>query len=226
MDDLSKFFQEALPPPRIDLGHLTLHLVLAVVLGCVVGIVYRFTHRGESPAAPSFVATLVLLCVIIAMVTQVVGGSAARAFTLVGALSIVRFRTVVEDTRDTAFVIFAVVLGMAAGLGNFPVACIGLGIVSAAALMLSWLQPHTHRTVEEWTLQLRVSTGSGAAAPWDPLLAKLCERAHLQSTATARQGAAIDLSYKVRLKAGVTPLLFLNEINRLEGIQNLELKRT
>src|SRR3712207_7408096 len=57
----------------------------------------------------------VLLAVLVALVTLVIGDSTARAFGLVGALSIVRFRTVVEDTRDTAFVIFAVALGMAAG---------------------------------------------------------------------------------------------------------------
>ena len=50
--------------------------------------------------------------------------------------------------------------------------------------------------------------------------------AQLQSTATARQGAAIDLTYKIRLKPDATPLQLMNEINRLEGIQNLELKRS
>src|SRR5262249_30790368 len=124
--------QELLQDAAFPLGHdisiedLLKRLALAVILGCVIGGVYRLTHRGESPVAPSFVATLVLLCIIIAMVTQVVGDRLGRAFTLVGALSIVRFRTVVEDTRDTAFVIFAVVVGMACGLGNLVVALAGL----------------------------------------------------------------------------------------------------
>ena len=56
-----------------------------------------------------------MLAIMIALVTQVVGNNAARAFSLVGALSIVRFRTVVRDIEDTAFVIFAVAIGMAAG---------------------------------------------------------------------------------------------------------------
>ena len=65
--------------------------------------------------AESFVVTLVLLTILIAMVTQVIGDNVARAFSLVGALSIVRFRTVVRDTQDTAYVIFAVAVGMAVG---------------------------------------------------------------------------------------------------------------
>src|SRR5204862_162589 len=149
----------------------------ALMLGVVVGVVYRFTHRAESPASPSFVATLVLLCVIIATVTPVVGDSIGRAFTLVGALSIVRFRTVVEDTRDTAFVIFAVVVGMAAGLGNIEAALAGLGVISAAAFLLHFAQGYTFKTEVEWNLQLRVATGTGADAPWETLFTKNCAQA-------------------------------------------------
>jgi len=71
--------------------------------------------------------------VLIAMVTQVIGDNVARAFSLVGALSIVRFRTVVQDTKDTAFVIFAVIVGMAVGAGQYTVAVCGLAAVGAAA---------------------------------------------------------------------------------------------
>jgi Domain of unknown function (DUF4956) len=226
MGDLPAFLHDAFPGgEKLDLIDLTLRLVLAVLLGGAVGIVYRLTHRGESPAAPSFVATLVLLCVIIAVVTQVVGESVGRAFTLVGALSIVRFRTVVEDTRDTAFVIFAVVVGMGAGMGNLKVALVGLGVVSSTAVLLTWIQAYTFHAQIEWTLQLRVGAGAGSETPWESVFAKHCEQAHLQSTATVRQGASLDLTYKLKLRPGVTPLQFLNDLNRIEGIQNLELKR-
>src|SRR5713226_3518549 len=149
MGDLGEWFNAAFrhaPEKDLAIDILLGRLALAVILGGVVGVVYRLTHRGESPATPSFVATLMLLSVIIAMVTLVVGDSGARAFTLVGALSIVRFRTVVEDTRDTAFVIFAVVVGMASGLGNLTVASIGLAVVSVAAVALFWLQRYTFKT--------------------------------------------------------------------------------
>ena len=79
--------------------------------------------------AESFVVTLVLLTILIAMVTQVIGDNVARAFSLVGALSIVRFRTVVRDTQDTAYVIFAVAVGMAVGANHPLVALCGLVVV-------------------------------------------------------------------------------------------------
>ena len=89
-------------------AEVLLRLVLAALLGGVVALVYR---RSRFEPASSFTATLVLLSILIAMVTQVVGDNVARAFSLVGALSIVRFRTVVRDTQDTAYVIFAVAIG-------------------------------------------------------------------------------------------------------------------
>src|SRR5689334_21131228 len=95
-------------------GELLARLLLSAVFGACVAIIYRFSHGKLKEDARVMTTTLVLLSILIAMVSMVVGGSVARAFSLVGALSIVRFRTVVEDTRDTAFVIFAVIVGMAA----------------------------------------------------------------------------------------------------------------
>src|SRR5947208_9025981 len=109
-------------------------LPIARVLGGAVAAIYRFTQHRDAPAAPSFIATLVLLCILLAMVPQVIGNSAARAFSLVGILAIVRFRTTVEDTRDTAFVIVAVIVGMAVGVGNIQVALVGLAVVGTAAI--------------------------------------------------------------------------------------------
>jgi len=101
-------------PAAGSLTTLVWRTVAAFLMGCIVAGIYRITHR-EEPIAPSFPRTLVLLAILIAMVTQVIGGNIARAFSITGVLAIVRFRTVVRDTQDTAFVIFAVVVGMAAG---------------------------------------------------------------------------------------------------------------
>src|SRR6188472_2425913 len=132
-------------------------LVIALALGLVVAWIYRHTRSG-SEFTSTFPPTLVLLAVLIAMVTQVIGDSVARAFSLVGALSIVRFRTVVRDTEDTAFVIFAVITGMAVGGINVPVALVGIVIVTLAAW---WMKPRRldGPSGAEYVLNLRVALG-------------------------------------------------------------------
>jgi hypothetical protein len=98
MPDFSLPVSANIAAPVAVLGRL----IAAMVLGGIVAQIYR--HSRAEPAS-SFTVTLVLLAILIAMVTQVIGDNVARAFSLVGALSIVRFRTVVRDTQDTAYVI-------------------------------------------------------------------------------------------------------------------------
>jgi hypothetical protein len=125
----------AADPEKLTVMTLLARLVVALVCGLCVAVIYRLSHGRARAATTGLVTTLVLLAVLIALVSIVIGSSVARAFSLVGALSIVRFRTVVEDTRDTAFVIFTVVVGMAAGAGLFWVAPLGLLVVGLAAVL-------------------------------------------------------------------------------------------
>ncbi|MSU79511.1 MAG: DUF4956 domain-containing protein [Gemmataceae bacterium] len=225
-------FEDLFPkatPTSTDLAidELIKRIVLALVLGGIVAVIYRATQRKEALRAPTFGSTLVMLCGLIAILPNVIGESAARAFSLVGVLSIVRFRTVVEDSRDTAFVIFVVVLGMACGLGNRDVALIGLAFVGLTAIALYFVNKMTEpvHVEADWLLLLRVGIAKNGEQPWEVMLAQHCTRFTLESTATAKQGAALDVVYKLRLKPGVTPMQLLNELNRIEGVQNLELKK-
>ena len=93
------------------------NMALALALGLLASVVYRATHKGLS-YSQSFTLTIVFVTLVVAVIMMVIGSSLARAFALVGALSIIRFRTVVKDTKDTAYVFYGLALGMAAGTSN------------------------------------------------------------------------------------------------------------
>ena len=97
-------------------GEILLNLSLAFVLGMIISYVYKITHKGLS-YSQSFILTIVFVTVIVSMVIMVIENNLARAFALVGALSIIRFRTVVKDTKDTAF-IFLGLIGITNGFAN------------------------------------------------------------------------------------------------------------
>ena len=97
---------------------IVVNLFVAAILGLFISVVYKNTHRGLS-YSQSFMVTIILVTVIVSMVMMVIGNNIARAFALVGALSIIRFRTVVKDTKDTAFVFMALAAGMAAGTSSY-----------------------------------------------------------------------------------------------------------
>ena len=98
----------------ITIPDIIIVLFWSIILSIIVATTYRTTHRGVS-YSQSFTQTLVLLGLIVAVVMLIVGTNIARAFTLLGALSIVRFRNAVKDTRDVGFIFFTMVIGMACG---------------------------------------------------------------------------------------------------------------
>lgn len=196
----------------------------ALLLGLVVAGVYRWARRGRVAQA-TFLTTLVLLSVAIAMATQVIGDSVARAFSLVGALSVARFRTVVKDTQDTAFVILSVVVGMAAGANNLMVALVGLGVVGAASPFL-W-PPRREGAWEglEVEMKVRLAAGQDVRAAAEQLLSTFAARADLLAVETARQGASLDLKYRLRLRPEASPLTVASELSRTPGVEAVEMRR-
>jgi uncharacterized membrane protein YhiD involved in acid resistance len=205
-------------------------LLISVLCGLFIAVVYRNSHgRHKHLDNQAMFTTLVLLCLFIAMVSMVIGNSVAMAFSLVGALSIVRFRTVVDDTRDTAFVILSVITGMAIGSGYFSVPAIGLPIAAVVAIMLhhSSLQWGKNATSplqsEPMQLTIRIGIGKDAKA----LLARIAESfqdSSLMSTTTTKQGSAIEVISLVRLKPVTDPIDFVSATNLIDGIQAVELK--
>jgi hypothetical protein len=171
----------------------------------------------------SLPVTLTLLCALVAMATQVIGDNVARAFSLVGALSIVRFRTVVRDTRDTAFVIFSVVVGMAVGARNLWLAAIGLVVVGGAALVMSALTKG--RSEPPLLLRVRVSLGHELDALLGGTLNRYLPGRRLMSVSTAKLGAALSVVYEGRLGQGVSAEELVKALNAIEGVQDVRFQQ-
>lgn len=203
-----------------------LRLLTALVLGVAVAWVYRKTTKNAE-STTSLPITLTLLAVLIAMVTQVIGDNVARAFSLVGALSIVRFRTVVRDTRDTAFVIFAVVMGMAVGSTHLWVAVIGWCVVSGAAFLMARQEVVAIEGLSPLPLILtaRVALGHDPELTLGAALnANLAER-RLLSVASVKQGASLQVIYEASLRPAASAVALVSAINQIEGVQDVRLDR-
>jgi uncharacterized membrane protein YhiD involved in acid resistance len=207
----------------IHLDMLVARMAAAFALGCVVAGIYRLTHRKPHDSRTNLMPMLVLLTVLIAMVTLVIGNSVARAFSLVGALAIVRFRTLVEDTRDTAFVIFAVAVGMAFGAGYLKIPLVGIAFAGAAAVIFR-PRDRSAAGAGEMTLLVRVGTGRDPDALLREAFGRHLLRHRLVATTTARQGAALDLTYAVRLRRGEAAVPLVAQLNALDGVQSVELR--
>src|SRR5262245_59829919 len=209
------------PPIELSLVRVGVGFVAGfLVAGVYVAGVGR--RRDDGITLPT---TLVLLTVVIAVVTMVIGSSVARAFGLVGALSIVRFRTVVEDTRDTAFVTFAVVVGMAVGAGYSMLAAVGIPAVLGAALVMRAIGAPPTEIPGPAMLTVRIGLGLDPDTLLGDVLRRHLTEIDLVGTGTAKQGAALELTYEVRLRDSAKSFALVADLNRIEGVQGVELRR-
>jgi hypothetical protein len=195
----------------------------ALAMGVVVAGLNRWARRGEQ-VAPTFQTTLVLLAGLIAMSTQIIGDNIARAFSLAGALSVVRFRTVVRDTQDTAFVIMSVVVGMAAGANLMAVAVTGLIVLAITALFL-WPPGKSPADAPSALLSFRVSQSEAARLNVDTALAAVTLRHDLISAGSAKKGASMDLTYRVTLSPGRSPADLVAEMIRADGVEDVQFRQ-
>lgn len=203
---------------------LVVRLVAALLLGSVVVGIHRATRGRTSDHTTTFPATLVMLCVLIAMVTQVIGDNFARAFSLAGVLSIVRFRTILRDTKDTAFVIFAVVVGMSIGAGQPTIALIGLATVAAAAAIYRDRPHETAAVLRKRILVVKMTWSPELETQTRDALSKHVSDVQTLAVSTIRQGSAMELHYRVVLLPSASLPQLIADLNRLEGILAAELR--
>jgi hypothetical protein len=191
-----------------------LKLVVAALIGIVVTQVHRRYHR-DKPLTRSLLQAQVLLCVAGAMVMVIVGNSVARAFGVAGAAGIVRFRTPVEDPKDTTILFLLVGLGMACGVGLLEVA--GLGTVFLC-LVLVVLDRFGDTKARSMVLSL---VATGREFPTEHVTRILNSSVDFYEARELVQGNEAIVKYTVTL-APSTPLSWLSQELMADGAAGLK----
>lgn len=113
---------------------IVLHIAVSAVLSVVIYISYWITHTGTA-YSKKFNVSLVSLTVLTGTVMTVIGNNIALSLGMVGALSIVRFRTAIKDSRDTTYIFWAIIVGICCGVGDYIVACVGSSVIFLVLLL-------------------------------------------------------------------------------------------
>lgn len=196
------------------------NLLLSVAIGIILSLVYRSTHKGLS-YSQSFAQTIVFVTVIVAIVMMVIDGSLARAFALVGALSIIRFRTVLKDTKDMSFIFGALAVGMAAGTSNYFLA--GLGTAGIALLAIFLNQTNFGAVYKsEFILRFRFDD-SGETETYLEIIKELCKRSNLLHMEPAADGKSLSLTYDISLRDDMAAKDITNRFGKLEHVSEVVL---
>ena len=192
------------------LADVAIVLLLSFALSVVITWVYRYTHRGTS-YSQSYAQTLVVLGMVVALIMLVIGSNLARAFSLVGALSIIRFRNAVKETRDVGFVFLVMAIGMACGTRFYALAAFATAALGGAIIAMFKLEMFS-KHVAERILRVRMPADREADAALEPIFHELLEDYRLVSVETVAAGILQEAVYSVALRPGIAPRQLLEAV--------------
>jgi uncharacterized membrane protein YhiD involved in acid resistance len=199
---------------------IVINLLLSFIFGLIISLVYKFTHKGLS-YSQSFMITNVFVSVIVCMVIMIIGNNLARAFALVGALSIIRFRTVVKDTKDTAYIFWSLASGMATGTGSYFLALAGNIILSLIAYIL-FKTNYGSIVKSEFILQFRIQSGDkNISEKYNKILSKYTKTQTLLSSESADDKKSIKVSLDIIMKNDLDQNNLVKEISSLDGLSEV-----
>lgn len=197
------------------LADVAIVLVLSFVLSVILTWIYRYTHRGAS-YSQSYAQTLVILGMVVALIMLVIGSNLARAFSLVGALSIIRFRNAIKETRDVGFVFLVMAIGMACGTRFYALAAFATAALSAAIVAMFKLDLFK-KHVAERILRVRLPADLDYETALTPVFDANLEEHRLISVETVTAGILHEVIYSVTLRAAVTPQALLEAVREVNA---------
>lgn len=190
-------------------------LVLAFVIGQMIGWTYMYTHRVLS-YSQTFTSSLVVMPVLVALMMMLMAGSMFIAFGLLAVFAVVRFRNVLKDTRDTSYILWAIIEGMAVGTRQESIALIGALVVIVISIYLRITQ-------------------FGSRQRYDVVLNLLCAadvnlntvlKRHSRKTqlaASRKVGDGLDMSYRLQLRDPSRSHELQTELENTEGVERVSL---
>ncbi|HUT10022.1 MAG TPA: DUF4956 domain-containing protein [Thermoguttaceae bacterium] len=220
-DFVNTLFQSDYGTMPGGVGTALFTLLFAFVVGQFVGWIYMWTHKGLS-YSQTFVASLVAIPVIVAMMMMLMAGSIAFAFGLLAVFAVVRFRNVLKDTRDTTFILWAIMEGLGIGTLRYSTALIaaaGIGLVLVYLRVTSFGSRHRYDAV--LTLQLTGDLVSGVAKLKE-ILRRHSSRVRLTSERKLTD-EGLDLSYRLLLRDPARYDELQWALKQTEGFQSVSL---
>ncbi len=187
-----------------------LALALSFAIGLFIFLIYKKTYAGVMYSS-SFGVTLIAMTMISTFVILAVTSNVVLSLGMVGALSIVRFRTAIKEPMDIAFLFWSIAAGIVLAAGMIPLAVVGSVIIGIIILVFANRKAHTNPYIV--VLQCENQDGENKATAF---LKEHTERMNVKSKSV--QKGAIELNLEIRLKDAATD--FMNELAEMDGVRS------
>lgn len=187
--------------------------ILSFLLALVIAWVYQTTYKGVS-YTQSYVHTLIMMSMIVSVIMLIIGSNIARAFSLVGALSIIRFRNAVKDTRDVGYIFFAMAIGMATGTRFYLLAIVATFVICFILWGMTTLNMFA-KDVREQILKVRLQGDIPYERLFDSVFSRYLNRFNLIAVETVQAGLLTELVYGIEFKHNADAQAFMEDVRKL-----------
>lgn len=208
-----------IPPPSSasQAGPLEMFfaLGLSLALNLIIAAVYRATYRGTR-YSQDYVQTLILIGVVTTILISVVNGNGPVAFGMFAAFSVIRFRRTLGQSRDLAFVLFAMSVGMIVGARLYPTA-IGITLLVCLAITVMVRMNAFRPGSSSHFLTLRATSDIDCEQLVAPILARHAQSSELLSLSSTQAGMSNEIRYGIQMKPGTSLTVLLDELLVITG---------
>lgn len=205
----------------ITLQSFLLAIGAALTLGFIISLVYIKTHKTKMPSQ-SFALTLIMLPAVVTVIILLVGNSVARAFSLAGAFSIIRFRSAPGDAKDITYVLFTMAVGLAAGMGYVLYAAVVTAALSAVMILLEAIKFGMPSGTEK-ILKITIPENMDYQNVFDGIMQKYAVSSILRKVKTTDLGSLYELEYAITTKNDINEKSFIDELRCRNGNLNITL---
>lgn len=193
-------------------------MLVAVIFGVAIGFTYYKTQ--EENYQRSMAVTLLMLPIILSVIILFIGSNIARAFSLAGTLSIIRFRSAPGDPKDIGFIFFDIAAGLASGVGLFGYGAIFVCILCVIIILSEKFKFFEKKQVQK-TLKITIPENLNYHGAFDEILKKYTKKYSLTRIKTTDLGSLFELCYTVTMLRDEDEQEFINELRCRNGNLNI-----
>ncbi|MDP3148843.1 MAG: DUF4956 domain-containing protein [Ignavibacteria bacterium] len=203
------------------ISEIIINILVSLACSFFITFIYRVSYKGPG-YSDSFVNSIIFLSLITSLVIMVIGNNLARAFGLVGAMSIIRFRTAIKETLDIVYIFFGLAIGMAAGVGYHRLAIVGSLFIGTILFAFSKTNLFTLRK-EQYLLQFSFFLSDEKTAEYLHVFDNFCSRYDIINIKSSEDTSLAEYAYYVSFKKKSNANRFVEELRNVGGVKNINL---
>lgn len=219
---IESIFASTTTSSELTLSTAVLTIVISIALGALISFTYMKTQTGTG-YTQSFALTMIVLPTIVAIIILLIGSNIARAFSLAGAFSIIRFRSAPGDPKDIAFVLFTMAAGLACGVGSFGYAVLFTVCLCLLMFFLKVINFGAKKAAQKM-LKVTIPENLGYEEAFDEIFKQFKINYELRKVRTTELGSLYELVYAVTIDHLTNQKEFLDAIRCRNG--NLDITLT